>query len=69
MANAMDGMPVILGDNDHAEWLDHAAKDLSGLLTPCPADEVACYPVDPYVNNVRNQGPTCIEPYEHRLLF
>jgi putative SOS response-associated peptidase YedK len=63
MANATGGMPVILGDNDHAEWLDPAAKDLAGLLTPCPADELTCYAVIPYVNKVHNKGPKCIEPF------
>ena len=69
MAPVHHRMPVILGDNDFAVWLDPAATDVSGLLAPCPPHELACYSVDPYVNNVRNQGPHCIEPYEHRLLF
>ena len=53
MAPVHHRMPVILGDNDHSEWLDPAATDVSGLMTPCPADEVTCYPVGPF-NNVRN---------------
>ncbi len=54
-------MPVVLAHNDYAKWLDPGASELEKLLTPCPADELICYPVDPYVNNARNQGPKCIE--------
>ncbi len=57
-----DRMPVILGDNDYSEWLDPSIENPSHLLTPCPASEIARYPVDQFVNNVRNQGEKCIEP-------
>ena len=55
-------MPVISSRNNFARWLDPAASDLDKLLVPCPADELEKYPVDPIVNNVRNQGPQCIVP-------
>lgn len=62
MAPIHHRMPVVLGQNDHVEWLDPAASDLAKLLLPCPADELICYPVDPVVNNSRNEGPQCIVP-------
>ena len=57
-------MPVVLCTNDYDEWLDPTATELTKLLTPCPAKELICYSVDPFVNNARNQGPQCIERIE-----
>jgi putative SOS response-associated peptidase YedK len=62
MAPIHHRMPVVLATNDYDEWMDPAAADLAKLLLPCPADELICYPVDPVVNNARNQGPQCIVP-------
>lgn len=62
MAPIHERMPVILGDNDYSEWLDPSIENPNHLLAPCPAGEIARYPVDQFVNNVRNQGPECIEP-------
>jgi putative SOS response-associated peptidase YedK len=31
------------------------------LFEPYPPDEFVAYPVNPIVNNVKNQGPDCIE--------
>ena len=55
-------MPVVLETNDFGEWLDPNATELNVLLTPCPADELICYPVHTVVNNARNEGPQCIVP-------
>jgi putative SOS response-associated peptidase YedK len=62
MATIHDRMPVILGRNDYAQWLDPAGKDVGELLAPCPPDELVSYAVNPVVNNARNQGPQCVEP-------
>src|SRR3954462_8318617 len=48
-------MPVVLSTNDYNNWLDPSVTELTKLLTPCPDDELICYPVDPVVNNARNQ--------------
>jgi putative SOS response-associated peptidase YedK len=61
-AQMHDRMPVILSPNDYAEWLDPQAKDSGMLLTPFPASEMSAIPVNPIVNNARNEGPECIEP-------
>jgi putative SOS response-associated peptidase YedK len=66
MAPIHDRMPVILSENDYTVWLDATAKEPGKLLTPCPADELITYPVNPIVNNARNQGPDCIEPVPTR---
>jgi putative SOS response-associated peptidase YedK len=62
MAPIHHRMPVVLARNDYGPWLDPAATELEKLLTPCPADELICYPVDMYVNKAGNEGPTCIVP-------
>jgi putative SOS response-associated peptidase YedK len=61
-AQMHDRMPVILSPNDYAEWLDPLAKEPGKLLTPFPASEMSAIPVNPIVNNARNEGPACIEP-------
>jgi putative SOS response-associated peptidase YedK len=61
MAPIHERMPVILGINDYAEWLDPTSIEPGKLLTPCPADELTCYPVSTIVNNARNNSPECVE--------
>ena len=63
MAPIHDRMPVILSRNDYAVWLDPAATEPGKLLTPCPADELICYPVNSVVNNARNQGAQCMSRF------
>jgi putative SOS response-associated peptidase YedK len=58
-------MPVILPAEAHADWLDPANQDaasLQDLLRPFPADLLFARRVSTYVNNVKNQGPQCVEP-------
>jgi putative SOS response-associated peptidase YedK len=58
-----DRMPVIVAPADFSQWLDPAAKaePLQALLRPFLAEVMEAYPVSQFVNNVRNQGPQCIE--------
>lgn len=58
-----DRMPAILSPNDYAEWLDPQSKEPGKLLTPFPASEMEAVAVNPIVNNARNEGPECIEPF------
>jgi len=65
IAPVHDRMPAILKPEDEARWLDPALTDptaLAALLAPYPAERLDMYPVSSAVNNVRNQGPECIEP-------
>jgi putative SOS response-associated peptidase YedK len=57
-------MPVILGADDFARWLDPAApaEDLIALLRPWPAKVLEATPVGTAVNNPKNDGPECLEP-------
>lgn len=58
-----DRMPVILPEESWDLWLDPDASDtpaLRELLRPLNAP-VRMRPVSTYVNNVRNEGPQCIE--------
>jgi putative SOS response-associated peptidase YedK len=64
MAPIHDRMPVILSPNDYAAWLNPDEKDgtkLAYLFEPFPPDDFVAYPVNPIVNNARNEGPQCIE--------
>lgn len=59
-----DRMPLILGPEDWARWLDPEREpgDLAGLLRPCPAEWIDLHPVDPRVNDVREDDARLIEP-------
>jgi putative SOS response-associated peptidase YedK len=58
-----DRMPVILATVAESVWLDPQApvEDLRSMLVPFGSEKMEAYPVDPYVNNAKNQGPKCIE--------
>jgi putative SOS response-associated peptidase YedK len=53
-----DRMPVILDPEDYDAWLSGEQIPLA----PYPADRMTARPVSTYVNNVRHEGPQCIEP-------
>jgi putative SOS response-associated peptidase YedK len=58
-------MPVVLKPEAWPVWLGEEPAnppELKALLTPCPAEEVTCWPVSPRVGNVRNNDPSLIEP-------
>jgi putative SOS response-associated peptidase YedK len=60
-----DRMPVILSPNDYGVWLDRQSTEptkLAYLFEPCPVDELTAYPVNPVVNNARNETAECIQP-------
>lgn len=59
-------MPVILGPQDEALWLDPDCTDpvvLVSVLRPYPADLMEAYRVGPLVNAVENEGPELIAPH------
>jgi putative SOS response-associated peptidase YedK len=57
-----DRMPVILGQEDEAAWLDpeRSGEELGALLRP--TDELIVTEVSEKVNDVRFDGPELIEP-------
>jgi putative SOS response-associated peptidase YedK len=62
-------MPVIVAREDYVQWLgdgnDSSPDDLDQLrhlLRPYDSAAMRAYPISTYVNNVRNEGPRCIEP-------
>ncbi|MDZ7676384.1 MAG: SOS response-associated peptidase [Acidimicrobiales bacterium] len=62
-----DRMPVILGEDDWATWLDRGNDDidmLGRLLVPAPDDLLTTRTVSTEVNNVGNNGPSLIEDAE-----
>lgn len=67
MAAIHDRMPVVVPRDSWAEWLDPRPRDpgeLQALLEPRDDLTLAAYAVSPLVNNVRNDGPELIEPFE-----
>jgi putative SOS response-associated peptidase YedK len=60
-----DRMPVILDLDGGAAWLDSEAQPsyLGKLMTPAPQGTLTSHGVNKFVNNVRNDGPECIDPH------
>jgi putative SOS response-associated peptidase YedK len=58
-------MPVILGREARAAWLDPSPttpSQLDHLLVPYPADEMVAFPVSTRVNSPANDDASCISP-------
>ena len=50
---------------DYNAWLDPENQDtdeLQRLLKPDSPKQMSAKPVSTFVNNVKNQGPECVEP-------
>ena len=65
MASIHNRMPVILSQEDYAQWLDPAARtpdSLQPLLRTYPEQEMAAYPVSTIVNNPINDQAECVVP-------
>jgi len=69
LAELHNRMPVIIAREDYDFWLGEEGEadaaylsQLQHLLRPFPAEQVQFQAVNRYVNNARNEGPTCIEP-------
>jgi putative SOS response-associated peptidase YedK len=57
-----DRMPVIIEPADYGTWLDAAKSADGGLLRPYQATVMTMMAVSSYVNDVKHQGPRCVEP-------
>jgi putative SOS response-associated peptidase YedK len=58
-------MPVVLKPAAWPAWLGEEPADapqLKALLAPYPSEEMVAWPVSPRVGNVKNNGPSLIEP-------
>ncbi len=66
VAELHDRMPVILPADAEGLWLAHDTprEQALALLEPLPADAVDMRPVSRAVNDVRNDGPECLDPPE-----
>jgi putative SOS response-associated peptidase YedK len=67
MGDIHNRMPVVVPRERWAAWLDPTPKEpgeLRALLEPSDDIALTAYPVVPLVNNVRNQGPELLAPYE-----
>lgn len=62
-----DRMPVILDRDSYDLWLDPGmtkVEAVSGLLRPCDARLMRCYPVSTRINHVANDDEECSRPVE-----
>ena len=62
-----DRMPVMLPPSAWDMWLDRDNDDLDTLgklLVPAPAELLVAHPVSPRVNNVREDDPGLLEPFD-----
>lgn len=57
-----DRMPVCLPPECLRDWLQAPVERLAELVQALPTPELAFHPVAAAVGNVRNQGPSLIEP-------
>ncbi|MCB5285949.1 MAG: SOS response-associated peptidase [Candidatus Cloacimonetes bacterium] len=57
-----DRMPVILEEEDVAEWIATATKleKALAMLKPCSSARLVAYPVSSLVNSARHDGPECL---------
>jgi putative SOS response-associated peptidase YedK len=65
LASLHDRMPVVVAPEDWALWLTPGSVDpvaLHAVIDRSPEVELEIVAVGPLVNNVRNQGPSLIEP-------
>ena len=55
-------MPVILEEEDVAEWIEPETKleKALAMLKPCSSARMVVYPVSSLVNNARHDGPECV---------
>src|SRR3984885_6551434 len=60
-----DRMPVILPEENFAQWLDpknENVPELEALLRPYSSGEMTAFPISTIVNSPRNERPECILP-------
>lgn len=60
-----DRLPVILGRDDYAAWLDPDTKDaerLKAVLQPPDPEDLTLHPVSRLVNSPRNDRRELVEP-------
>ena len=57
-----DRMPVILEEEDVAEWIAPETKleKALAMLKPCSSARMVVYPVSSLVNSARHDGPECV---------
>ena len=65
-----DRMPVILEEEDVAEWIAPATKFEKALtmLKPYSAARMMTYPVSSVVNSARHDGPECVARVDETVL-
>jgi putative SOS response-associated peptidase YedK len=71
MAGLHDRMPVVVPEDAWSSWLDPSLEDgaeLQGLLEPTDDVRLRIQAVSSLVNNVRNDGPSLIEPLDPATL-
>jgi len=62
-----DRMPVIISPADYQRWLDvqnRSEEVIEGLLRPYSSEKMAAHPVSTFVNNIKNDDSSCLDPIE-----
>lgn len=54
-------MPVIIGQENYARWLNPRSGPVEDLFQPWPADDLKAWVIGPDVGNVRNNFPALLE--------
>lgn len=65
IAHIHDRMPVLIKQESIPAWFSVDPKEAIDLVNST-SPNLHHYAVSSYVNNVRNQGPTCVEPFEQK---
>ncbi|MEL8056601.1 MAG: SOS response-associated peptidase [Pseudomonadota bacterium] len=61
LAGIATQMPVIIGKDDYARWLDPRSGAVDDLFEPWAAEELKAWPVRPEVGNVLNNYPDLVK--------
>ncbi len=65
MESYHDRMPVIMDDDAWDTWLDPylvAPGPLKKMLDPFPSSRIRVHPINPRINNIRHDDPSCLDP-------
>ena len=67
VADVHDRMPVILAPGDVDTWLGADADAAVSLLRPAPIGTLGARAVVPRANSVKNDDPSCLDPWDPTL--
>jgi putative SOS response-associated peptidase YedK len=60
-----DRLPVIPAPKDYDVWTDRKVQEpaeIKPLLAAYAAEEIHAFPIGPFVNDPKHEGPECLQP-------